>query len=67
MLRLFPVSKTEETHKRTEICYDQGDKNYRWKSWRIYQKVLIRSASRIGKSAGTTEGDYFDGNNIDID
>ena len=25
-LRLFPVSKTEETHERTEICYDLGDK-----------------------------------------
>ena len=26
-LRLFPVSKTEETHERTEIFYDLGDKN----------------------------------------
>ena len=26
-LRLYPVSKTEEIHERTEICYDWGDKN----------------------------------------
>ena len=25
-LRLFPVSKTEETHESMEICYDWGDK-----------------------------------------
>ena len=27
-LWLYPVSKTKETHERTEIYYDWGDKNY---------------------------------------
>ena len=26
-LHLFPVSKAEESHERTKICYDRGDKN----------------------------------------
>ena len=50
-LRIFPVSKTEETHERTEICYEEI---FRRKSSRLYQKVFIINASRIGKIAGTS-------------
>ena len=50
-LRHLPVSKTEEPNERTEICYNE---RFRRKSSRLYQKVLNRSASRIGKSASTS-------------
>ena len=51
LLQLFPVSKTEETHERTEICYEE---RFRRRCPTLYQKVLIRSTSKIGKSAGTS-------------
>ena len=59
-LLLFPISKTEETHERTEICYEE---RFCRKSPILYQKVLIRSASRIAKNVlylrGTTlKGQY---------
>lgn len=45
---------------------------HRWKSSKVYQKILIRSASRIGKNVGInlfiiSEGDYFEGDNVNID
>ena len=48
LLRLFPVPKTQKTHERAEICPHRG------KSSRLYRKVLMRRASRIERSAGTS-------------
>ena len=47
---LFPVSKTEETHKRTEICYDWEIKTASLEEL----KTIPKSASSIGKRAGTS-------------
>ena len=71
LLWLFPVSKTEETHESAEICYDWGDKNCITGRAQDYTKKclweVLRGLEKVLAQVYYIWGNYFEGDNIDID
>ena len=64
LLRLSPVSKTEETHERTGICYDWGDRNCIAGRAQDYIKnclsIYFEDSKKRWHKYIKSEGDYFE-------